>query len=230
MIGLAYALKGEIRSILESTDVKLLETVSGVDIYEIEPGLLAYTGGVGKVNAAMSTQLFIDRYHPDWIVNAGAAGCFRDLPIGTTVLADCFVQHDVDTTAMGDPIGMVSTVDRVEFPTSEVERLSALLDSQGVEHQTGKVATGEVFLTRGRRADWIAETFTPLLCEMEGGAIAQVCLRSGVRFTALKTVSDRLCQANNAEEYFNYGEAMAKLNAIVLPFARALRQDPSFSL
>ena len=198
MIGLAYALKGEIRSILESTDAKLLETVSGVDIYEIEPGLLAYTGGVGKVNAAMSTQLFIDRYHPDWIVNAGAAGCFRDLPIGTTVLADCFVQHDVDTTAMGDPIGMVSTV--------------------------------EVFLTRGRRADWIAETFTPLLCEMEGGAIAQVCLRNGVRFTALKTVSDRLCQANNAEEYFNYGEAMAKLNTIVLPFARALRQDPSFSL
>ena len=221
MIGLAYALKGEIRSILESTDAKLLETVSGVDIYEIEPGLLAYTGGVGKVNAAMSTQLFIDRYHPDWIVNAGAAGCFRDLPIGTTVLADCFVQHDVDTTAMGDPIGMVSTVDRVEFPTSEVERLSALLDSQGVEHQIGKVATGEVFLTRGRRADWIAETFTPLLCEMEGGAIAQVCLRSGVPFRCIRVVS---------EEYFNYGEAMAKLNTIVLPFARALRQDPSFSL
>lgn len=230
MIGLAYALKGEIRSILKSTDARLLETVSGMDVYEIEPGLLSYTGGVGKVNAAMSAQLFIDRYHPDWIVNAGAAGCFRDLPIGTTVLADCFIQHDVDTTAMGDPIGMVSTVDRVEFPTSEAERMSALLTSLGVEHQVGKVATGEVFLTRGQRADWIAETFSPLLCEMEGGAIAQVCLRSGIKFTALKTVSDRLCQDNNAEEYFNYGEAMAKLNAIVLPFARALREGPSFSL
>ena len=44
----------------------------------------------------------------------------------------------------------------------------------------------------------------------------------GVKFTALKSVSDRLCQENNAEEYFNYGEAMAKLNAVVLPFARAL--------
>ncbi len=43
-----------------------------------------------------------------------------------------------------------------------------------------------------------------------------------MKFTALKSVSDRLCQENNAEEYFNYGEAMEKLNAVVLPFAQAL--------
>lgn len=230
MIGLAYALKGEIRSMLRSADAKPLETVAGVSVYEIEPGILAYLGGVGKVNAAMSAQLFIDRFHPDWIINAGVAGSFLDLPIGTIVLAKDFVQHDVDTTAMGDPIGMVSTVDRVDFPTTEPERLSALLTALGTEHQVGRVATGEVFMTKGSRADWVAKTFSPTLCEMEGGAIAQVCMRNGVKFTALKSVSDRLCQENNAEEYFNYGEAMAKLNAIVLPFARALRQDPSFSL
>ena len=123
---------------------------------------------------------------------------------------------------MGDPIGLVSTVDRVEFPTDELERLSGILAAQGVEHQVGRVATGEVFMTKGDRADWVAKTFAPALCEMEGGAIAQVCLRNGVKFTALKSVSDRLCQDNNAEEYFNYGEAMAKLNAVVLPFAREL--------
>lgn len=222
MIGLAYALKGEIRSMLRSADAKPLETVAGVSVYEIEPGILAYLGGVGKVNAAMSAQLFIDRFHPDWIVNAGVAGSFLDLPIGTIVLAKDFVQHDVDTTAMGDPIGMVSTVDRVDFPTTEPERLSALLTALGTEHQVGRVATGEVFMTKGSRADWVAKTFSPTLCEMEGGAIAQVCLRNGVKFTALKSVSDRLCQENNAEEYFNYGEAMAKLNGVVLPFARAL--------
>ena len=222
MIGLAYALKGEIKSMLHSADAKPLETAAGVAVYEIEPGILAYLGGVGKVNAAMSAQLFIDRFHPDWIINAGVAGSFLDLPIGTIVLAKDFVQHDVDTTAMGDPIGMVSTVDRVDFPTTEPERLSALLTALGTEHQVGRVATGEVFMTKGSRADWVAETFSPTLCEMEGGAIAQVCMRNGVKFTALKSVSDRLCQENNAEEYFNYGEAMAKLNSVVLPFARAL--------
>ena len=224
MIGLAYALKGEIRSMLHSADAKPLETAAGTAVYEIEPGILAYLGGVGKVNAAMSAQLFIDRFHPDWIINAGVAGSFLDLPIGTIVLAKDFVQHDVDTTAMGDPIGMVSTVDRVDFPTTEPERLSALLTALGTEHQVGRVATGEVFMTKGSRADWVAKTFSPTLCEMEGGAIAQVCMRNGVKFTALKSVSDRLCQENNAEEYFNYGEAMAQLNSVVLPFARALAQ------
>ena len=221
-IGLAYALEGEIESILRTTDAKLLETVSGVAIYEITPDVLAYVGGVGKVNAAMSAQLFIDRYHPDWIVNAGVAGCFRDLPIGAVMLADSFIQHDVDTTAAGDPIGFVSTVDRVEFPTSDVEAMSSLLASLGVDHLIGRVATGDAFMSGGSRADWGAETFSPVLCEMEGGAVAQVCLRSGVKFTALKSVSDRLCQENNAEEYFNYPQAMEKLNRIVLPFAKAL--------
>ena len=215
MIGLAYAMSGEIQSILDTTGVKLLETVSGVPIYEIEPGILAYAGGVGKVNAAMSAQLFIDRYHPDWIVNAGVAGSFLDLPIGTIVLADCFVQHDVDTTPMGDPVGLVSTVNRIDFPTSEVEKASTVLKELGVSFRTGKVATGD-------RADWVAKTFAPTLCEMEGGAIAQVCLRNEVKFTALKSVSDRLCRENNAKEFFNYGEAMAKLNGIVLPFAQKL--------
>ena len=69
----------------------------------------------------------------------------------------------------------------------------------------------------------IAEKFHPLLCEMEGCAVAQVCLRNDVKFTALKSVSDRLCMENSPGEYFNFPEAMAKLNTIVLPFAQALR-------
>ena len=45
MIGLAYAMTGEIESILKTTDAKLLETVSGVPIYEVAPGILAFAGG-----------------------------------------------------------------------------------------------------------------------------------------------------------------------------------------
>ena len=224
-IGLAYAMSAEIESMLNSTNAKLLETVCGVPIYEIEPGILAYAGGVGKVNAAMSAMLFIDRYHPDWIVNAGVAGSFLDLPIGTVVLADRFVQHDMDTTAMGDPAGLVSTVNRIEFPTDGPEGAAAILNRLGITYEVGKVATGDIFMTKGDRADWVARTFSPTLCEMEGGAVAQVCLRNGVKFTALKSVSDRLFQENSIDEYFNFGEAMAKLNTIVLPFARALRDE-----
>ena len=227
-IGLAYAMTDEIKGLLARAGAKLLETAAGMAVYQIEPGILAYIGGVGKVNAAMSAQLFIDRFRPDWILNAGVAGSFLDLPIGTVVLADCFIQHDVDTTAAGDPAGFVSTVGRVDCPTDGVEPLSRCLTGLGIPFLRGKVATGEVFMTRGKRADWVAETFAPTLCEMEGGAIAQVCLRNGVPFSALKSVSDRLCQADNVSEYFNFGEAMDKLNAVVLPAARCLR-DSAFS-
>ena len=224
-IGLAYALEGEIRSILHTTSARLLERVSGVAVYEIEPDLLAYVGGVGKVNAAMSAQLFIDRYRPDWIVNAGVAGSFLDLPIGTVVLASDFVQHDVDTTAVGDPIGLVSTVNTVTFPTWDPQRCREILAELGHPAESGRVASGDWFAVKGNRAAWIRDTFHPVLTEMEGGAIAQVCLRNGTRFVALKSVSDHLFSERQAEEYFDFGEALEALGRVVLPFAQRLIEE-----
>ena len=222
-IGLAYAMEEEIASLLADTGAKHLETARGVSVYEIEPGILAYAGGIGKVNAAMSAQYFIDRYQPDWIVNAGVAGSFHDLPIGTVVLAEDFVQHDIDTSAVDGVLGLIPTLKLTSLPTDQPDRAGAILTGLGVAFERGRVATGDVFMTKGDRANAVATEFSPTLCEMEGCAIAQVCLRNQVKFTALKSVSDRLCQDNSVDEYFNFAQAMAKLNTIVLPFARALR-------
>ena len=222
-IGLAYAMEEEIASLLADTGAKHLETARGVSVYEIEPGILAYAGGIGKVNAAMSAQYFIDRYQPDWIVNAGVAGSFHDLPIGTVMLAEDFVQHDIDTSAVDGVLGLIPTLKLTSLPTDQPDRAGAILTGLGVAFERGRVATGDVFMTKGDRANAVAAEFSPTLCEMEGCAIAQVCLRNQVKFTALKSVSDRLCQDNSVDEYFNFAQAMAKLNTIVLPFARALR-------
>ena len=222
-IGLAYAMEEEIASLLADTGAKHLETARGVSVYEIEPGILAYAGGIGKVNAAMSAQYFIDRYQPDWIVNAGVAGSFHDLPIGTVVLAEDFVQHDIDTSAVDGVLGLIPTLELTSLPTDQPDRAGTILTGMNVAFERGRVATGDVFMTKGDRANDVAAEFSPTLCEMEGCAIAQVCLRNQVKFTALKSVSDRLCQDNSVDEYFNFAQAMAKLNTIVLPFARALR-------
>ena len=221
-IFLSYAMAGELASLLPA-GAEPLETVAGVPFYAIDGGITAFCGGVGKVNAAMAAQLCIDRYHPDLILNAGVAGSLLDLPIGTVVLAESFLQHDVDTSPIGDPVGLVSTVNRVDFPTSRLSQARALLDRLGVGYVTGRVASGDAFMVKGERTDWVARTFAPALCEMEGGAVAQVCLRNGVEFMALKSVSDRLCMDNNAGEFFDFAQAMEKLNRIVLPFAQALR-------
>ena len=173
----------------------------------------------------MAAEILCLRFGVDMILNAGVAGCATDLPTGSLVVASAFIQHDVDTTAVGDPIGLVSTVNRVAFPTWEPARCTALLQSLGHSAVTGRVATGDWFAVKGDRARWIADTFHPTLVEMEGGAIAQVCLRNGVKFAAVKSVSDHLFSDNQTEEYFDFGYALKELGKVVLPFALALQKE-----
>lgn len=222
-IGLQFAMPAELHALPGARDLPVLETVSGVPFFEAAPGILACAGGVGKVNAALAAEIFCLRYGVDFILNAGVAGCATDLPTGSLVVASEFVQHDVDTTAVGDPVGLVSTVDRVAFPTWEPERCAALLGELGHPAVTGRVATGDWFAVKGDRAALIRDTFAPLLVEMEGGAIAQVCLRNNVRFAAVKSVSDHLFSDDQAAEYFDFGRALENLGAAVLPLAQALR-------
>ena len=217
-IALMYAMRGEIASLLHGDDTPLLQTVAGAEFYRIRPNVIACCGGVGKVNAAMSTQLLINLYHPDLIVNVGVAGCFENVPIGTVVLAEGFCQHDFDTSAIDGPEyeGLVATVHRTIFPTSDLERAKAAMDATGLPYRTGLVATGDWFATDTPRARHIAEVFHPLLCEMEGGAVAHVCLRNEVPFMAIKSVSD--CLFGDNDFAFNFPAAMEKLDAVVLDF------------
>lgn len=223
-IGLQFAMPAELHALPGARDLKPFETVSGVPFFELAPDILACAGGVGKVNAAMAAEVFCLRYGVDLILNAGVAGCCTDLPVGTLVAASEFVQHDVDTTAVGDPIGLVSTVNQTVFPTWEAQRCAALLMELGIPAVTGRVATGDWFAVKGDRAAWIKDTFSPLLVEMEGCAIAQVCLRCGVKFAAIKSVSDHLFSENQAAEYFDFGQALENLGAVVLPLARKLQE------
>ena len=137
-IGLLYAMKGEIESML-TEDTPLLQEKAGVSFYRIREDIIACCGGVGKVNAAMATQLFIDLYRPDLILNVGVAGCFEDLPIGTLVLPDRFMQHDMDTSGIGDPVGLISTVNRMDFPTARLEDAKTVLDELGIAYGDGGV-------------------------------------------------------------------------------------------
>jgi adenosylhomocysteine nucleosidase len=223
-IALYYAMRGEISSMLHGDETPLLQTVSGVEFYRIRPNVIACCGGVGKVNAAMATQLLITLYHPDLIINAGVAGCFENVPIGTLVLAEGFVQHDFDTSAVDGPDmeGVVATVGRKVFPASWPDKARAAMDATGFPYRTGLVATGDWFATDTPRARHIAEFFHPLLCEMEGGAVAHVCLRSGVPFMAIKSVSD--CLFGDNDYTFNFPAAMEKLNVVVLKFIDHLEE------
>ena len=224
-VALQFAMPSELHALPGLKDRQPSAVISGIPIYELAPDLLAACGGVGKVNAAMCAQILCRHYRADLILNSGVAGCLTDLPIGALVLAEDFVQHDVDTTAVGDPIGLVSTVNTVTFPTWDPQRCREILAELGHPAESGRVASGDWFAVKGHRAAWIRDTFHPVLTEMEGGAIAQVCLRNGVRFAAVKSVSDHLFSDNQAQEYFDFGEALERLGKIVLPLALKLKEE-----
>ena len=213
-IGLVYAMEGDLESLLQNSGACKMETIAGVPFYAIAPGIVAIAGGIGKVNIAMATQLLIQRYGPDLILNAGVAGAMEDLPVGTVVLAEQFVQHDMDTSAVGDPVGFVSTVNTVDFPCDLVELAAQLLKKMRVKHLRGKIATGDWFATDCERARWIQKTFQPMLCEMEGAAIAHVCNLNDIPFLIIRAISDSA--DDSAEMDYPSFERLAAENSIKL--------------
>lgn len=223
-IALQFAMPAELHALPGARELAPIDTISGVPFYEAAPGIVAACGGISKVNAAMAAEILCLKFQPDLILNAGVAGSCADLPTGTLVVASDFVQHDVDSTAMGDPMGLVSTVNRIDFPTWEPERCQSILAGLGVASRLGRVATGDWFATNCDRARWVVEQFHPTLMEMEGCAIAQVCLRNGVRFAAVKSVSDRLFVENQMAEYFDFGQALENLGRVILPLAQKLQE------
>lgn len=224
-IALQFAMPVEFRALPGAEGLEPFDTVSGAPLYDLGEGLIACVGGVGKVNAAMAAEMLCLKYGVDLILNAGIAGCATDLPTGTLAVARDFVQHDVDTSGAGDPIGLVSTVNRTEFPAWEPERCLALLRSLGCVPVLGRVATGEWFAVKGDRSARIRDTFHPDLVEMEACAIAQVCLRNHVGFVSVKSVSDHLFYDTQMEEYFDYSQALRNLGGVILPFARLLQKE-----
>lgn len=222
-IGLQFAMPSELRALPEICEP--FETLSGVPFFEIEPDIIACAGGVGKVNAAMSAEILCLKYGVDLLVNAGVAGCTGDLPTGSLVVPSAFLQHDVDTTAVGDPIGLGFHGEPSGVSHLETRALcgASTLAGRGRCHR--RTATGDWFAVKSSRAAWVRDTFSPLLVEMEGCAIAQVCLRNQVPFTALKSVSDHLFSDRQSEEYFDFSQALEHLGRILLPFARLLQRE-----
>ena len=89
------------------------------------------------------------------------------------------------------------------------------MDKVGLPYRTGLVATGDIFVNHCDRAHWIHDTFHPLLCEMEGGAVGQVCAANGVPFAVMRAISDG-GDENAAMDYPTFKKIAAELSATIL--------------
>ena len=198
MIGIIGAMQAEVDSLIrEITDLKL-ERVSGYDFAVGALGsheLVIVRCGVGKVNAAVCCQTMILTYHPEVIINIGVAGSLSpELDILDVAVATDAVQHDYDTSAIGEPNGALSIgIDLVTYLPCDAawrDRLIAAARAVGVKAVPARIASGDQFISRGEDKRRIVERFGAMACEMEGGAIAQTCYLAGTPCAILRAISD----------------------------------------
>ena len=222
MIGIIAAMDVEMKSLRSfMTDTKT-ETVSGITFVSgTLEGKLVVTAvcGIGKVFAAMCAQTMILRYQPECIVNTGVAGALSDkLSIGSVAISSAVVQHDMDTSALGDPLGLISGVNKVQLPADSdlCGQLSACATVLGIRTETGVIASGDQFISSAERKDAIIKTFGAIACEMEGAAIGQVCYVNRVPFCVLRAISDSADGSSHMDYPTFVGMAAEQLNVPVV--------------
>ena len=189
---------------------KIMTEIEEKKVYELtffegkinNKNVVLVESGVGKVNAARTTQILIDKFKVEAIINVGSAGCANsELEIGDIVIGKKLVQHDFDITAFGHPKGFISNVgENVESDSKLIEimeqTISKLQDKE-FKIKVGIIASGDIFCTEKTMKDKIRTKFNADAIEMEGSAIAQVCKLDNIPFIVIRSISDNPNGNNN---------------------------------
>ena len=174
--------------------------------------------GMGKVNAARTTQALIDNYHPDYVINCGVAGGISDVvKIGDIVVGEKLVQYDFDLTAFGREKGEVS--DKVgKFIHSDkslVEKAYGIIvRDDSISGVVGTIASADKFMTDPNESKQVSQEFNADCCEMEGAAVAQVCFLDNVPFIVVRSISD----TPNGDNRIDFETFIESVSEIVAKF------------
>lgn len=171
--------------------------------------------GVGKVNAAMCAAVLINDYQPSLVVNCGVAGAVSPVvSIGDLVVGTKAVEHDMNTTPLGDKQGEVSFPDgKVMF--FECDKAASRLleeicaDIPDAKTVRGIIASGDIFISDRSQRLRLNDRFGAVACEMEGAAIGHVCRCCGVPFVIMRAISDDMDE-NKGMDFVKFCSMAAK--------------------
>lgn len=213
MIGIISAMDIEMEHLINQLQEGKKTTIGATDFFSgklfDQPVVLAVCGP-GKVNAALCAQGMILHFNPSKIINLGVAGALaKKLAIGDIVIGTACAQHDFDTSALGEPLGLIPVVNKCLIPcdpamVAAMER--AVLEMKEVQYHLGIIATGDQFVAGNERKEQIMAVFNGICCEMEGGAIAQACYLHQVPFIVIRAISD----GANTDAHMDYPTFKAK--------------------
>lgn len=230
-IGIIGAMNVEVqmlKDIMQNIDVA---SISGIEYYSgaisgVE--VVVAQAGVGKVNAAICTEAMILKYNPSAIINIGVAGGLSPaLKVGDIAIADTVVEHDMDTSALGDPIGFLSGINIINIPCAEwvTETLEQVAKKvNGINTVCGTIVSGDQFISSKEKKTELVNHFHAVAAEMEGASIGHVCYMNGVPFGVLRAISDSA--DDEADMSFNEFCEMAAKNSlkVILSFLELVKE------
>lgn len=167
--------------------------------------------GIGKVNAAVCTQILVDEFDVKAVVNTGVAGSLRnEINIGDIVISSDALQHDMDATGFGYKLGTIPRMEKSIFEAEEVLINTAKTVCEEVNPDihvfVGRVVSGDQFISDKGKKEELIKNFNGYCTEMEGAAIAQTAYLNQIPFLIIRAISDKADQSAEMD----YGEFEAK--------------------
>ena len=175
--------------------------------------------GIGKVNAAVCTQILADLYHIDAVINTGVAGSLRnEIDIADIVLSTDTQQHDMDATGFGYGLGVIPRMEHSIFQADqELINLAKAVCTEVIPEvgvHTGRIVSGDQFISDSGKKAWLVENFNGYCTEMEGAAIAQAAYLNQIPFLIIRAISDKA--DHSAEMTYSEFEGIAIKNTVKL--------------
>lgn len=222
-IGIIGAMEEEVALLKNSTEIVSAKNIVGTDFFMgkmFGKSVVIVRCGIGKVNAAICTQVLIDMYGVDYIINTGVAGSvYKDLSIGDIVISNDLLQHDFDTSPTGDPLGVIPRLHESTFKADEeLVRIAEAAGKEALQNQNifvGRIATGDQFISNSNDKERIWNNFKPYCVEMEGAAIAQVCYLNKIPFVVIRTMSDS-ADEKAYDNFANHVEKVANNSSLIV--------------
>ncbi len=228
-VGILGAMTIEVECMCNKLERKIVKSIAGNEYYAGQlngVSVVVVQCGIGKVNAAVSTQVMIDHFDIDCIINTGVAGSLSNsLNIFDLVISDDLVQHDFDLSGINQStVGLIPGFTNVAFDVNK--KISQLALETGHEVigkdsvYLGRIATGDQFLFDKTKKERIVKLFGAVCVEMEGASIAQTCYLNNMPYLVIRCISNKADEnafADCNEFEFKAAELSSKLvEALVL--------------
>ena len=205
-IGIIFAMYEELEEMLKLVKLNKINKIYDLDFYECtinDKECILVESGVGKVNASRSTQVLIDNYSPNYILNVGVAGGIDDrLNVCDIVVSDKLVQYDFDITAFNHDMGYIPNTG--VYISSDRNMLKYIKNNYDVK--IGNIASADRFVTNEEISKKLYHDFNAYAVEMEGASIAQVCYLCNKPFIVIRCISD-IPGDNNKMNYEEFLES-----------------------